>query len=82
MAIITKANQKFAYVIDQLGEEYTKEEFCNTFIDLYYTDWKKIVRRYEEHERKNKGKKHPMPSPRKYLWSVSYKARNGEYGGN
>lgn len=77
MAIITNANEKFAYVIDQLDENYCDEDFIHKFIELYESDWDKVVRRYMKHERKNKGKPHPMPDPRQYIMNVSHKVRNG-----
>lgn len=64
--------------MDQLGDDYTRDEFINTFVDLYYKDWQKIVNRYKEHEEKSKGKWHPMASPRQYIWNVSHKLRNSK----
>lgn len=75
MGMITKANEKFAYVIDQLGDEYTRDEFIGAFIDTYPKDWEKVVKRWNNHQMKNKGKKHPMAEPRKYLLNVSYRIR-------
>lgn len=75
MGMITKANEKFAYVIDLLGNEYTQDEFIGAFIDTYPKEWEKVVKRWNKHQMKNKGKKHPMVEPRKYLMNVSYRLR-------
>lgn len=76
MGMISKANEKFAYVIDQLGNEFTCDEFIAAFIDTYPKDWEKVVKCWNKHKRQNKGKKQPMPEPRKYLMNVSRKVRN------
>jgi hypothetical protein len=76
MGMITKADEKFAYVIDQMGESYTDVEFINAFIDTYPSDWEKVVKRWNKHQMKNKSKKHPMAEQRKYLMNISYRIRS------
>lgn len=76
MAIITKSDEKFRHVISELDDNYCDEDFIHKFIELYESDWDKVVRRYMKHERKSKGKPHPMSDPRQYILNVSYRVRN------
>lgn len=68
MAVITKKNEKISAIASLLDNGYSEDEFVDKFKEQYPKDWDKIVKSYEEHERKTKpGKTHPMPEPKQYL---------------
>lgn len=68
MAVILKKDEKIAEVIKTLSENYSEKDFISKFIELYPSDWDKIVKTYNQHIRKNKpGKPVPMPEPERYL---------------
>lgn len=78
MAIVTNAEEKFKIVIENLPGDYSETDFIEKFKELYPKDWNKILRRYEEHERrarKQKKRSHPMPNPEKYLLNILHKIR-------
>ena len=80
LALVTKKEEKFQSVIDSLPESYTENEFVDKFKVMYDKDWKKVVRLYEEHERKSEKQKkgHPMPEPKKYILNISHKVRTAK----
>lgn len=68
MAVITKKDEKVALVVQSLPEGFNQDQFIEAFKAAYPKDWEKIVRAYNQHERKTKpGKTHPMPEPVQYL---------------
>ena len=70
--LILKKEQKFKIILESLVEP-SEQDFINKFKELYPEDWRKIIKRYNEHERLKKPEKsHPMPHPEKYL-SNAYK---------
>ena len=74
--IFLKKDEKIADVFSKLNADSSDEEFISKFRELYPEDWKKIVARYEAHERLTPaGKSHPMPQPRQYLLNAARNAR-------
>jgi len=59
-----------------LSANNTDDDFVAKFKELYPQDWKKVVARYEAHERLTPpGKSHPMARPYQYVLNVAQKYR-------
>ena len=68
MTVISKKNEKVENVVSTLKPEFTNEEFISKFIELYPTDWNKLVKENAKYMQKIKpGKINPMPNPEQYL---------------
>lgn len=65
--VILNKQEKIERVLSEFDIVPNAREFAESFKSLYPDDWNKINARYNKHERKNKGKSHPMPHPEKYL---------------
>ena len=81
--IFSKKDEKLLNTLSQLSKNCTDNELVDKFKELYPSDWGKVVKRYNEHERKTpSGKSHPMPIPYKYIVGIfnKYRSRyrNGE----
>ncbi|WP_350941014.1 HEAT repeat domain-containing protein (plasmid) [Vibrio metschnikovii] len=81
--IFSKKDEKLLNTLSQLTKNCTDDELVDKFKELYPSDWGKVVKRYNEHERKTpQGKSHPMPRPYKYIVGIfnKYRSRyrNGE----
>lgn len=66
-AVIVKKKEKIDSVFKAMGDIREEKLFIETFKKMYPKDWERIEKRFKEHERLSKGKKHPMPNPYKYL---------------
>ncbi|EJT5912999.1 hypothetical protein N2W46_000246 [Clostridium perfringens] len=66
-AVIVKKKEKIASVFKVMGDRRDEKLFIETFRTMYPKDWERIEKKFNEHERLSKGKKHPMPNPYKYL---------------
>ena len=67
-SVIPKKEEKMKAVFDAMQNKEDFNEFKDAFKKLYPADWKRVITRYNEHEREDtKGKGHPMPAPEKYL---------------
>lgn len=76
--VFLKKEEKISRTLEDLEANHSDSDsdFILKFKELYPDDWRKIVARYEAHERVNpKGKSHPMPPPDKYLLNISRKLR-------
>ena len=66
--IFLKKEEKIEDTIKALEVNHSEDQFVEKFQELYPDDWKKVVKRYEAHQKLTpEGKSHPMPSPKKYL---------------
>lgn len=75
--VFQKSEEKVIKTLLKLKKGCSDEEILDAFKELFPDDWKKIIKRYEEHERLTPvGKRHPMPIPRKYLLNKFAKYRN------
>lgn len=67
-AVVVKKEEKIANVFANMDNPDDINEFKSKFKEIYPNDWKRIINKYNEEERKTKpGKAHPMPEPEKYL---------------
>jgi hypothetical protein len=67
-SVIPKKEEKVLAVFETMEDKADFDEFQDKFKKMYPADWERIVKRYNDHERKDtKGKGHPMPQPDKYL---------------
>ena len=67
-AVVIKRAEKAQSVLERIGFANDMELFKTEFKKHYPDDWKRIIKRYETHERRDvKHKGHPMPKPEKYL---------------
>lgn len=66
--VFQKQDEKIIQTLQALEPNCSDENLVSKFKSLFPDDWKKIIKRYEEHERLTpEGKSHPMPHPTKYL---------------
>lgn len=65
--IFLKKQEKIERILSEYEKQPSIEELKRAFKSFYPDDWDKINARYNEHERKSKGKPFPMPHPEKYL---------------
>lgn len=76
MAVITKKDEKAHAVMAAMTDVGDIEEFKVKFQEMYPNDYAKIVKTYQDEERKDKkGKGHPMPHPETYLSNMYKVAR-------
>lgn len=74
--IIPKKDEKVVDVLLTLDPNASDDEFVKKFREMYPDDWKRVVKRYDEHERLTpKGKSHPMAKPFQYMLNASRKIR-------
>ena len=67
-SVLPKKEEKMKAVFEAMEDKADFNDFQTTFKKLYPADWERIIKRYNEHERRDtKGKGHPMPPPEKYL---------------
>ena len=67
-SVIVKKEEKVKSVFESMNNIDDEETFKRLFKEKYPKDWENIVKRYTEHEeRDKKGKGHPMPEPETYL---------------
>lgn len=70
--IFLKSEQKILSTLNKLDPVNSDDDFILKFKELYPDDWRKIITRYEAHERITPaGKSHPMAPPPKYLLSIA-----------
>ena len=68
MSVIIKRDEKAETILCKMQDINNPEEFINLFKVEYPTDYQRIVKTYNDEERKDKkGKGHPMPHPDVYL---------------
>lgn len=67
MSVIIKKDEKMAAVVEGLAPGFTFEQFLEAFQLKYPKDWARVESEWRKHERKNKGKGHPMPEPVQYM---------------
>ena len=66
--IFLKKEEKIKATLRALDSNHTEDQFVEKFQELYPEDWKKIIKRYNEHEKLTPaGNSHPMPPPKTYL---------------
>jgi len=74
--IIQKKDEKVINVLLMLQSKVSDENFVEKFKEVYPDDWKRVNKRYNEHERLTKdGKSHPMAHPHQYMLNASKKIR-------
>lgn len=67
-AVIVKKEIKIQEIISSLKDPNDFNEFFEAFKNLYPSDWLRVNKRYEEHQRLTKpGESHPMAEPIKYM---------------
>jgi hypothetical protein len=80
--IIQKKDQKVIEVLMTLPSDVSGDDFVSKFREVFPEDWKKVQKRYDEHERLTpKGKSHPMAHPHQYMLNASRKLRQLYAGG-
>lgn len=80
--IIQKKDQKVIEVLMTLPSDVSGDDFVSKFREAFPEDWKKVQKRYDEHERLTpKGKSHPMAHPHQYMLNASRKLRQLYAGG-
>lgn len=71
MAVLHRKEEKIEKVLSKLPENYTQEQFVETFIQLYSKDWGKIKAAYiKQTQDKEPGTVTTMPKPDVYLKSL------------
>ena len=74
--IIQKKDQKVIMVLMTLPSDMSGDDFVSKFREVFPEDWKKVQKRYNEHQRLTpKGKSHPMAHPHQYMLNASHKLR-------
>ena len=67
-SVVVKRAEKAKAVFELMGKDCSEQAFKENFKELYPKDWQRIIKVYNDHEKKDtKGKGHPMPNPEKYL---------------
>lgn len=70
-SVVPQKEKKMRAVFEAMKDKSSFDEFRDTFLRMFPDDWKRINKRYIEHERKDtKGKGHPMPKPYTYLLNM------------
>nr|WP_198591106.1 HEAT repeat domain-containing protein [Vibrio cyclitrophicus] len=74
--IIQKKDEKVINVLLTLQPSVSADNFVEKFKEVYPDDWKRVIKRFNEHERLTKdGKSHPMAHPHQYMLNASKKIR-------
>lgn len=67
-SVIPKKEEKVKVVFAAMQNTDNLQDFKALFKTMYPDDWKRVIQRYNEHERRDtEGKGHPMPEPEQYL---------------
>lgn len=67
-SVVVKKEEKVKSVFDEMTNIDDMQEFKRLFKEKYPSDWERIIKTYNKHERRDtKGKGHPMPEPEIYL---------------
>ncbi|MDQ7965889.1 hypothetical protein RDI61_17835 [Pseudomonas plecoglossicida] len=74
--IILKKDEKVIAVLQDLSPDASDEDFFKAFQEKYPADLDRVQKRYDEHERVNKGKEHPMARPYQYILNAAKKTRD------
>lgn len=74
--IILKKDEKVIAVLQGLSPDVSDEDFFKAFSEMYPKDMDRVQKRYDEHERLNKGKGHPMARPYQYVLNAAKKIRD------
>lgn len=74
--IILKKDEKLIAVLQGLSQDVSDEDFFKAFSEMYPKDLDRVQKRYDEHERLNKGKGHPMARPYQYVLNAAKKIRD------
>jgi hypothetical protein len=67
-SVVVKKEEKVRKIFEEIGSDCSLNEFTEKFLKDYPSDWDRINKVYNQHERKDvKGKGHPMPEPDQYM---------------
>ena len=67
MSIIKNVDDKVEQIINSLPLDYSEADFIELFKNTFPDDYEKCRKVFQNEERKNKGKPHPMQHPNKHI---------------
>lgn len=80
MSIIKNVDDKVEQIINCLPLDYSEADFIELFKNTFPNDYEKCRKVFQNEERKNKGKPHPMQHPNKHITNAlkSYLSRKNK----